>query len=81
MQLINLLDQLEQQGQLGQLYQAGALNLATLNHREAYHYYQALLATPRYHDQRTRAVEATAEYCRMQCSTVYRAIRSMQQPV
>ncbi|MGI4741389.1 MAG: hypothetical protein ACRYG7_39995 [Janthinobacterium lividum] len=52
-----------------------------LNHLKAYLYYLALLATPRYHNQRTRTIEATAEYCRMQLSTVYRAIRNMQQPV
>lgn len=81
MQLIDLLNHLEAQGQLRQLYQAGALTIATLNHREAYLHYQALLATPRYQDQPTRAVEATMQAYRMKRSTIYRALRNMQQQV
>ncbi|GAA4501455.1 hypothetical protein GCM10023172_23340 [Hymenobacter ginsengisoli] len=44
MKLIYLLNQLKAEGLLSQLYQAGALTLATLNHREAYLHYCALLA-------------------------------------
>jgi Fe2+ or Zn2+ uptake regulation protein len=79
--LIDLLDQLEAQGLLSRLYQAGALTLATLNHREAYLHYCALLASPHYLDQPTRAVEATAAAFRMGKRTVYRALDSMQQAV
>lgn len=81
MKLIDLLNQLEAQGLLSPLYQAGALTLATLNHREAYLHYCALLASPRYQDRPTRAVEATAAVFRMEKCTVYRALRSMQRPV
>jgi len=81
MRLVDLLNQLEQQGLLSPLYQAGALTLATLNHREAYLHYSALLASPRYRDQPTRAVEDTAAALRMGTATVYRALRSMQRAV
>jgi Fe2+ or Zn2+ uptake regulation protein len=81
MRLVDLLNQLEEQGLLTPLYQAGALTLATLNHREAYLHYCALLACPRYHDQPTRAVEATAAAVRMEKRTVYRVLRNMQRPV
>jgi len=79
--LIDLLNQLEAQGLLSPLYQAGALTLATLNHREAYLHYYTLLASPRYQDRPTRAVEATAAAFRTGTATVYRALRSMQQVV
>jgi hypothetical protein len=81
MKLIDALNELEAQGLLSPLYQAGALTLAVLNHREAYLYYCGLLASPRYLDQPTRAVEATAAALRMGKRTVYRALDSMQQPV
>jgi Fe2+ or Zn2+ uptake regulation protein len=83
LRLIDLLDQLEAQGLLTRLYQAGALNLAAIEHRQQYQYYQALRLTPHYqeHDQRTRAIEATAKRYRVTSATVYRALRLMQQPV
>ena len=81
MKLIDLLNQLEAQGLLSPLYQAGALTLATLNHREAYLHYHTLLASPRYQDRPTRAVEATAAALRTGTATVYRALRSMQRVV
>ena len=58
-----------------------ALTLATLNYREAYLHYRALLASPRYRDRPTRAVEATAAAFRMEKCTVYRALRNMQRVV
>jgi hypothetical protein len=83
LRLIDLLDQLDVQGLLTRLYQAGALNLATIEHRQQFQYYQALQLTPHYqdHDQRARAIEATARRYRVTQTTVYRALRLMQQPV
>jgi Fe2+ or Zn2+ uptake regulation protein len=81
MRLVDLLNQLEAQGLLSRLYQAGALTLATLNHREVYLHYCTLLASPRYLDKPTRAVEATAMAFRMGKCTVYRALRNMQRQV
>ncbi len=81
MQLIELLNQLEEKGQLGKLYQAGALNIKCFNHKELVLHYRALLATPTYAEQPTRAVQATAEQCRVARSTVYLAIREMEQAV
>jgi hypothetical protein len=79
--LIQLLNQLEQQGTLGQLYQAGAITLTMYSHREIYNYYQALLNTPRYTDPPSKAVQATAEGCKAATSTVYRALRIMEHEV
>lgn len=81
MRLVDLLNQLEAQGILGQLYQAGAVTLAVYSQREIYNVYHALLSTPRYFDQPTRAVHATATSCRVCRSSVYRALRCMEQQV
>ena len=81
MQLIDLLNQLDQAGTLGQLYKTGALNLKSYNYRELVGVYRALLATPTYADQPTRAVEATAQQCRVGMATVYRAIQEMERSV
>lgn len=64
MRLIDLLDQFEKEGTLGQLYQAGAVTLA-YSHREMYNTYRALLASPRYADRFSKAAVAAAESCRV----------------
>jgi hypothetical protein len=79
MRLIDLLNQLEEKGQLGKLYQAGALNIKCFNHKEIVLHYRALLAMPGYVDQPTRAAEATAVALGVDVSTVYRARREMEQ--
>ena len=81
MRLIQLLNQLEQHGTLGQLYQAGAITLTMYSHREIYNYYQALLSSPRYFDRPSKAAQAMAEGCKVATSTVYRALRIMEQQV
>lgn len=81
MQLIDLLNQLEAKGQLGKLYQAGALNIKCFNHKEIVLHYRALLATPAYAEQTARAVQATATQCGVARSTVYAAIREMERPI
>jgi hypothetical protein len=81
MQLIDLLNQLEEKGQLGKLYQAGALNIKCFNHKEIVLHYRALLAMPGYVDQPTRAAEATAMALGVDVSTVYRARREMERAV
>lgn len=81
MRLIDLLNQLDQNGTLGKLYQAGAATLAVYARREVYNTYLALLATPQYADQRGRAVRATAAQCRVAISSVYRAIGEMERAV
>jgi hypothetical protein len=81
MQLIDLLNQLEQKGQLGKLYQAGALNIKCFNHKEIVLHYRALLATPTYADQPARAAQATAATLGIDVTTVYRARREMEQTV
>jgi len=48
LRLIDLLDQLDAQGLLTRLYQAGALNLAAIEHRQQYQHYQALRLTHHY---------------------------------
>lgn len=81
MTLIQLLNQLDEVGTLGQLYQAGAVTLTAYSQREIYNHYQALLSSPRYFDRPGRAAVATAEGCRVTRSTVYRALRNMEQQV
>lgn len=81
MRLIQLLNQLDEQGTLGQLYQAGVVGLAAYTQREIYNYYHALLSTPRYTDQPSKAVHATAEGCKVDLRTVYRVLRRMEQQV
>jgi len=81
MKLIDLLNQLDQAGTLGQLYQAGVVGLAAYSQREIYNYYQALLSSSRYADQPSKAAQATARGCKVARSTVYRALRVMQQAV
>ena len=79
LRLIDLLDQLKAQGLLTRLYQAGALNLAAIERRQQYQHYQALRLMPHYqnHDQRTRAIKATAKRYRVTSTSVYRALRIM----
>jgi hypothetical protein len=81
MQLIDLLNQLDRAGTLGQLYQAGVVNLKAYSHREVYGTYRALLASPTYAEQPARAVLATAAQCGVARSTVYLAIREMEQVI
>jgi hypothetical protein len=81
MQLIDLLNQLEEKGQLGKLYQAGALNIKCFNHKEIVLYYRALLATATYADHPTAAALATAQALGIDVSTVYRARREMERRV
>jgi hypothetical protein len=81
MQLIDLLNQLEQKGQLGKLYQAGALNIKCFNHKEIVLHFRALLATPNYADQPTKAAQDTATALGIDVSTVYRARREMEQAI
>jgi hypothetical protein len=81
LRLIDLLDQFDAQGLLTQLYQVGALNLAAIELGQQYQHYQTLRLKPYYqeHDQRTRAIQATAKRYRMTSATVYRALWLMQQ--
>jgi hypothetical protein len=51
------------------------------SHREFYNYYQALLSSPRYFDRPQKAALATAEGCKVAKSTVYQALRIMEQQV
>lgn len=81
MRLIQLLNQLDEQGTLGQLYQAGVVGLAAYSQREIYNYYHVLLASSRYIDRPHKAALATAEGCKVARSTVYRALRIMEQQV
>jgi hypothetical protein len=81
MQLIELLCELEKKGQLGKLYQAGVLNIKCFNYKELVLHYRALLATPTYADQQSRAAAATAKQCHVGLRTVYRAIGEMERAV
>ena len=81
MRLIDLLNQLDHAGTLTRLYQCGVLNLKAYSHREIALRYRALLATPTYAEQPSRAVRATAEQCGVARSTVYLAIRDMEQTI
>ena len=81
MQLIDLLNQLDEKGQLGKLYQAGALNIKCFNMKEIVLHYRALLATPSYADQPTLAVKATATALGIGVASVYRARREMEQVI
>jgi hypothetical protein len=81
MQLIDLLNQLEEKGQLGMLYQAGALNIKCFNYKEIVLHYRALLATPTYAEQPSHAAQATAHGLGVGLRTVYRAIDEMERAV
>ena len=62
-----------------QLYQASAITLTIYFHQELYNYYQVLLSSPRYLDRPSKAAKATAEGCKVDVSTVYRALRATEQ--
>ena len=81
MQLIDLLNKLEEKGQLGKLYQAGALNIKCFNYKEIVLHYRALLATPTYAEQPSQAALATAQGLGVGLRTVYRAIEEMERAV
>lgn len=81
MQLIDLLNQLDKAGTLGQLYQAGIVNLKAYSHRDIMLHYRALLATPTYAEQPRQAAQATAQGLGVGLRTVYRAIGEMEQAV
>lgn len=81
MQLIDLLNQLEAKGQLGKLYQAGALNIKCFNYKEIVLHYRALLATPTYAEQPSQAAQATAKGLGVGLRTVYRAIDEMERAI
>jgi hypothetical protein len=81
MKLIDLLIQLENQGQLSPLYKSGALNIKAKNYLEIALHYRALLVTPAYIDQPNRAAQATAKGLRTGLRTVYRAISDMEQAI
>lgn len=81
MQLIDLLNQLDQAGTLATLYRAGVVNIKAYSHREIALHYRALLASPNYADQPTRAAQATAVALGVDVSTVYRARREMEREV
>lgn len=57
------------------------VHLQSYNYHEPGGVYRALLATPTYANQPTRAVEATASQCRAGVATVYRAIAEMERVV
>jgi hypothetical protein len=79
MRLVDLLNKMEEAGTLGLLYKAGVVTLAVYSRREVYNTYQALRATPAYIDRPSNAAKATAASCRVARSTVYTAIREMEQ--
>ncbi len=81
MQLIDLLINLENSGQLTQLYQLGVFNIKAKNYMEVVLHYRALLATPRYIDQPSKAAHATAKDLQCGLRTVYRAIGEMSQAI
>jgi hypothetical protein len=81
MQLIDLLNKLEAAGQLGPLYQAGAINIKCFNYKEIVLHYRALLATPTYAEQPSQAAQATAQGLGVGLRTVYRAIGEMERVV
>ena len=81
MKLIDLLIQLENQGQLSPLYKAGALNIKAKNYMEIALHYRALLVTPAYVDQPNRAAQATATGLRTGLRTVYRALKDMERAI
>lgn len=57
------------------------MGLAAYSQRETYNYYHALLSSSRYVDQSSKAATATAQGCKVAKSTVYRALRIMEQQV
>lgn len=81
MRLITLLNQLDQEGVLSKLYQAGAATLAVYAQREVYNHYIALLASPHYSDKRAEAARVTASTCGVSLRSVYRACRAMEQVI
>jgi len=81
MRLVDLLNDMEQAGTLGLLYKVGVVGLAVYSRREVYNTYQALRATPAYVDKPSGAAQATAARCHVARSTVYMAIREMEQEV
>lgn len=81
MQLIDLLIQLEAQGQLTPLYKLGVFNIKAKNYFEIVLRYRALLVTPAFIDQPTRAAQATAKGCQVGLRTVYRALKDLERTI
>lgn len=81
MKLIDLLIELENQGQLTPLYKSGVFNIKAKNYLEIVLHYRALLVTPNFIDQPTQAAQATAKVCKVGVRTVYRALKDLERPV
>lgn len=81
MQVIDLLNALDDAGQLGSLYQAGCLNIRAFNMRDIYQRWQTLRSSLRYADDNGGAVRVVARELGVSTDTVYRAVGAMQQRV
>ncbi|RFP65931.1 hypothetical protein D0N36_06925 [Hymenobacter lapidiphilus] len=81
MKVIDLLNALDDAGQLNTLYQAGCLNIRAYNMRDIYQRWQTLKSSLRYADDNGGAVRAVAAELSVSTDTVYRAVAGMEQRV
>ena len=78
MRVIDILNKLEEGGQLTALYQAGVINLKAFSQRDIYLRWQTLRASLRYAHDNAGAVRKVAQELDVSVPSVYRAIAGMQ---
>lgn len=76
--VIDILNQLEEAGQLTALYRSGCINIRTYNMRDIYLRWQTLRASLRYTEDNPGAVRQVASEMDVSVRTVERAIAGMQ---
>jgi hypothetical protein len=77
MKVIDILNKLEEGGQLTSLYQAGIINLKAFSQRDIYLRWQTLRASLRYSQDNAGAVRMVAQEMEVSVPSVYRAIAGM----
>ncbi|RPD46782.1 hypothetical protein DNI29_11495 [Hymenobacter sediminis] len=78
MKVIEIMNKLDEGGQLTALYQAGIINLKAFSQRDIYLRWQTLRASLRYTSDNAGAVRRVAEELEVSTDTVYRAIAGME---
>lgn len=78
MRVIDILNKLEESGQLTALYQAGVLTIRAYSQRDLYLRWQTLRASVRYAQDNAGAVRLVSEEMGVSTDTVYRAVAGME---
>ncbi|TGE29734.1 hypothetical protein [Hymenobacter metallicola] len=78
MKVIDILNQLDEKGQLVALYRSGCINVRTYAYRDVYLRWQTLRASMRYYEDNAGAVRQVAAEMEISVPSVYRAIAGME---